>query len=309
MLTRRTSHITTMGANWSRRAPLTARVETCQFTFNLLQDTRRFALVVDPSQKSFEKDHLDGSIVWGGVQTSQQMVDAAFRHLGSCIDFTLVICTHSACDDPTAYTSLLSGFAPWLHELPRDGGTGILTEAILVQGGTEAFQQLFPFACSSSASEHDRLYPSCIRLSHPRVYLSHWGVASDPAVVVDALHCTHVVNCTPHHPNMCEDQGVQYLRVPVVDDADQDIQSYLKEAVMFIDAAAAQNGTVLVHCKHGQSRSASVVAAWLCTSAEKGWSVADALADLKKCRPRVCPNQGFQQQLAAFVEAETGLSH
>ena len=40
-------------------------------------------------------------------------------------------------------------------------------------------------------------------------------------VVQDALQCTHVVNCTLHHPCVCEKDGVQYLRVPIVDEVDQ----------------------------------------------------------------------------------------
>ena len=94
-----------------------------------------------------------------------------------------------------------------------------------------------------------RLYPSCVDAIERRVFLSNWAQAGDRAVVVDAMHITHVVNCTPDHAcaHGCEpaaadaaagdDNGVAtaaaaavaarrdgdgaevtYLRVPVVDD-------------------------------------------------------------------------------------------
>ncbi|CAE8598587.1 unnamed protein product [Polarella glacialis] len=98
-----------------------------------------------------------------------------------------------------------------------------------------------------------------------------------------------------------EDDGVHYLRVPVRDEQGADLLTHLGDAVDFIDSALAAGGVVLVHCKHGQSRSASVVAAWLMKA--NGWNPQQSLAHLKHCRPRVSPNCGFLRQLELFYES------
>ena len=47
-----------------------------------------------------------------------------------------------------------------------------------------------------------RLFPSCIEKN---LYLGNWGVASEKKVF-QCLKITHVVNCTPDHPNCFENQ-------------------------------------------------------------------------------------------------------
>ena len=134
---------------------------------------------------------------------------------------------------------------------------------------------------------------------------------------------------------------IEHLRVPVVDDRDQQICEYFDLAIKFIDDAIAvplgnissdtscsgicsisgvishspnnsspspspspSPANVLVHCKHGQSRSATVLAAYLL--ARRGRLVAsaeDAVAFLKTKRPKVGPNVGFLAQLKTFQES------
>ena len=90
-----------------------------------------------------------------------------------------------------------------------------------------------------------------------------------------------------------------YLRVPVSDLSDQDLRRHLPAAVRFIDEALAAPGAqLLVHCRHGQSRSAAVLAAWLMRG-EHGPRLTGeaALRHLVACRPRVSINDGFRAQL------------
>ena len=103
-----------------------------------------------------------------------------------------------------------------------------------------------------------------------------------------------VADDTPHE--------VSKLRIPVVDDRDQHICDYFEQAISFIDSALFGNpaNVVLIHCKHGQSRSATIAAAWLISRG--GHSVGSAISYLKSCRPRVGPNEGFVSQLHVFVE-------
>ena len=94
--------------------------------------------------------------------------------------------------------------------------------------------------------------------------------------------------------------------MPVVDEGDQDIAAHFERAIAFTEAALASGGRVLFHCKHGQSRSPTVLASWLV--AGRGHSVDTALRHLKACRPKVSPNSGFVGQLRRRYEASATVS-
>ena len=191
-------------------------------------------------------------------------------------------------------------------------------------GGFATFQRSYPFMCTDSPLyESGRLYPSQITRAVaedtvPRkgarrfvieeelsfggsLYLSSHALAAEPAVL-RALGVTHVINVTPDHPDAKGESADQlrYLRIPANDSCDQDLSTYFSRASDFIDRAFAGAGaTVLVHCRHGQSRSATVVAAWLMRRDPTLTSEA-ALSYLRECRPRVRPNEAFRKQLAGL---------
>lgn len=147
---------------------------------------------------------------------------------------------------------------------------------LVLSEGFRSYFTKFPFLCTSDERyATGRLYPSKIT---ENVYLSNYGVASNPDVL-SILNITHIVNCTiecPYAEGVVEgdigDEGsYKALRVPVTDDRDQNIQIYFDRAVRFINDALSdqKNGkknVVLIHCKHGQSRSATIAAAWLLNS-------------------------------------------
>jgi len=85
----------------------------------------------------------------------------------------------------------------------------------------------------------------------------------------------------------------------VKDDNTEELLAYLDKVVAFIDDATRDGGTILCHCQHGRSRSASVLAAWLIASHH--WSVSDAVSYLKSCRPRVSPKHGLLRQLERWA--------
>jgi protein-tyrosine phosphatase len=94
------------------------------------------------------------------------------------------------------------------------------------------------------------------------------------------------------------DSSILLVRVPVVDEKDQQIHEHFSEAIQFLLSMGAHDRAI-IHCKHGQSRSATVAAAYLIH--HFNWTVDQALAHLKACRPKVCPNEGFVLQLHAFA--------
>lgn len=98
----------------------------------------------------------------------------------------------------------------------------------------------------------------------------------------------------------------------VVDERDQQICNYFHQAIDFIENALQFNNNnnsdenqqpkrIIIHCKHGQSRSATVAAAWLIKC--RGFTTDTSIEYLKKCRPKVSPNEGFIQQLRSFEES------
>lgn len=62
-----------------------------------------------------------------------------------------------------------------------------------------------------------------------------------------------------------------------------------------VDKAKEANQAVLVHCRAGVSRSASIVMSYLMM--ENSWKFHDTLQFVREKRSIVRPNQGFVQQL------------
>ncbi len=106
--------------------------------------------------------------------------------------------------------------------------------------------------------------------------------------------------------------NIRYLAVDVYDSSDADISQHFSSTSDFISESLAANGSVLVHCYAGQSRSTTLLAAHLMIA--RGLQLRDALAMLQAARPSVCPNLGFmcqlknlEQQLGAVAKCSRGI--
>ena len=98
------------------------------------------------------------------------------------------------------------------------------------------------------------------------------------------------------HPN----QGINYLIVPVIDDASVDISKHFAETGAFIAKCIAMGESVLVHCAAGKSRSATIVAAYLIKY--EGMEAYDAISYLKQKRETCDPNPGFVKRLRDYSD-------
>lgn len=85
------------------------------------------------------------------------------------------------------------------------------------------------------------------------------------------------------------------------DDADQDLSQFLEPISKQIDEVLEAKGTILIHCKYGRSRSASIVWYWLTTRRFRNNSAA-AFAFLKKQRSIVSPNMSFVNQVQMLTD-------
>ncbi|KAL7672859.1 hypothetical protein ACOME3_007738 [Neoechinorhynchus agilis] len=89
-------------------------------------------------------------------------------------------------------------------------------------------------------------------------------------------------------------------KLHVDDNETSDLLSIIVEAVYFIDKVRKENEKVLVHCSQGQSRSLSIVLAYIMLVYRKPFE--KCLGNLRKRRPCVLPNDGFVRQLL-FLES------
>eukprot|EP00048_Salpingoeca_helianthica_P022983 m.21460 g.21460 ORF g.21460 m.21460 type:complete len:186 (+) comp8086_c0_seq1:109-666(+) len=136
----------------------------------------------------------------------------------------------------------------------------------------------------------------------PGIFLSEASTAKNKHLLGE-MGITHIINC-------CEgvartqvatgpvyyEQPMSYFGIPGMDIATFDMSIHFEATHKFIKDGLASGGRVLVHCKEGISRSATVVIAHLM---QTGVPVVEAVRHVKQ-RRRIFPNDGFLRQLVAF---------
>ena len=140
--------------------------------------------------------------------------------------------------------------------------------------------------------------PSCIL---PDLFLGDHGASVGYAVLVQ-LGITHVLNVKGGHrvPPPPYREQLAITSVPLSDFGDDDLKSRLPECFAVLEACRAAGGRCLVHCSQGVNRSASVVLAWLMSSARTRWSLAEAWSHVKSRRLVVSPHHLYFAQLQAI---------
>jgi dual specificity phosphatase 12 len=97
-------------------------------------------------------------------------------------------------------------------------------------------------------------------------------------------------------------KDLEYYRVDVEDMSREPIELFFPEATEFIHSWISREQPVLVHCRAGVSRSASVVMSYLVTY--QGYSLHDAFFLVRSHRSIVSPNLGFMEKLCEYEEAK-----
>ena len=86
--------------------------------------------------------------------------------------------------------------------------------------------------------------------------------------------------------------------IDILDEAESQLDMYFKQCFLFIDSILETGANVLVHCHAGVSRSSTVVLAYLMY--KNMWTYKQATEFVKKNRPIITPNSGFDKQLQLF---------
>lgn len=129
----------------------------------------------------------------------------------------------------------------------------------------------------------------------PRLFLSDDVIARNKTVL-DKHNITHILNLTTNIPNKFE-PDITYLKLIIFDFETQNISQYFSESFEFIEnALKEERNCVLVHCNAGISRSSSFVIAYLLQK-RIFKKYKDAYNHVKKARPVIEPNRGFEKQL------------
>ncbi|CAE7665994.1 Dusp14 [Symbiodinium sp. CCMP2456] len=148
--------------------------------------------------------------------------------------------------------------------------------------------------------------PNCDQIL-PYLYLGGMAAATDVEGIqrqgLGAICCC----CrTLEFPDAQFIPGVTYYRVDVEDMSREPLDYFLKEATDFIHSYIVREQPVLVHCRAGVSRSASVVLAYLVAC--QRMTLADAFVLLRSRRCIVTPNLGFFEQLSIWEKEVSGVS-
>jgi protein-tyrosine phosphatase len=138
----------------------------------------------------------------------------------------------------------------------------------------------------------------------PDLYLAGEAVASDKSQL-QQVGITHVLNCAG---TICPEyfpEEFQYKTLHLYDGKNEDISCFFLKVLNFITNALQENGSVLVHCQQGVSRSSAFVIMYLMWKHRKSFEETHKM--VKQERGISNPNTGFIFQLLLW-EKRLGLS-
>ncbi|KAJ4473630.1 protein-tyrosine phosphatase-like protein [Lentinula aciculospora] len=140
----------------------------------------------------------------------------------------------------------------------------------------------------------------------PRLYLSDLATAVDEEIM-QKLGVTHVVSILDWAPEFLASIPAPHrLHIRLADSATSDILAHLDTTTHFVRRALEGNesNVVLVHCFQGISRSATVICAYLISTA--GMTAMESINFVQSKRRIASPNNGFRKQLHLYTKRVRG---
>eukprot|EP00928_Gymnodinium_smaydae_P078588 TRINITY_DN62710_c0_g1_i1.p1 TRINITY_DN62710_c0_g1~~TRINITY_DN62710_c0_g1_i1.p1 ORF type:complete len:362 (-),score=45.49 TRINITY_DN62710_c0_g1_i1:191-1276(-) len=133
----------------------------------------------------------------------------------------------------------------------------------------------------------------------PNLYLGGVQAAMDKENLVDQGFRAVCCCCRELEvPSSEFSPDLEYYRVDVEDIGREPIELFFPEATEFIHSWVSREQPILVHCRAGVSRSASVVVAYLIEY--QGYSLHDAFFLVRSHRSVITPNVGFMEKLGEY---------
>ena len=138
------------------------------------------------------------------------------------------------------------------------------------------------------------------------LYLGNCIHSGNRKILID-LKITNIINVTR---NMMDSQtikndkqlNVEYLRIPITDSPNEQIETKFKGSAVYIDKILADpRKRVLIHCQHGISRSSAILIAYLIW--KRQWSYDETFKFVKNRRNTICPNKGFVMKLKDWSQS------
>lgn len=124
-----------------------------------------------------------------------------------------------------------------------------------------------------------------------------WTTVFDLLPISPSNRVRHILNVTREIDNFFPGT-FDYFNVRVYDDEKTNLLKHWDNTFKYISQAKKEGSKVLVHCKMGVSRSASVVIAYAMKAYD--WSFSEALDHVKTNRNCIKPNKNFLTQLETY---------
>ena len=134
------------------------------------------------------------------------------------------------------------------------------------------------------------------RAANSKDRMAEYGITRYLCCAAEAPLPSHV------EPERLQSGDVEIKHIPMRDGAKTQLQEHFNEAFTFIRAAKRARRRVLVYCREGKSRSASIIIAYFIRY--MGMSYEEALAAVRTKRSVVDPNFAFCNQLGEFGAEE-----
>ena len=129
------------------------------------------------------------------------------------------------------------------------------------------------------------------------LYLSDYETAMNKEWIT-TNQITHILSIDGKPLPITAHEGLQYKFVHALDMNDNDLLQHFNECCVFINSSRQNDGNVLVHCTYGQSRSATIIIAYLMKLMSMSFDDAHTL--VLKQKGDIRPNSGFKKQLKLF---------
>lgn len=155
------------------------------------------------------------------------------------------------------------------------------------------------------SSAYDEVYPN-LYVGEDTIALSRVGLRN--------LGITHLLNVAQgdsnYHVNgnnvLYHKVNIEYMGLEATDQMNFDLSIYFEKGANFIEKGLKSGGKVMVNCKQGASRSATLVLAYLMM---KCHMTAKEAVRTVRAKREIDPNEGFLQQICNLNETLKKAGH